>query len=383
MRDLLANLRQVLAQVLQSMRSSSPVRVSARDRGIWRQRLFAGGLRMHMQPIISLQDRRCAKVEALARLQLADGNVLGPGEFLSILSDQELNRLFIDGLHQSLDWLERWQQDGVTMELSFNLPPVTLHHAECVQWIRGALDNRRIAPQLLTFELLENEDITDQQAYTRAIFELHELGVKLAMDDLGSGYSSLLRLRTLPFDQVKIDQGLVRAAEQSPRRSIALVGALVRLAKGLDLRVAVEGLENDELVDLAAVLGADLAQGYALSRPMPAEAFGAWIAARERDPQPPHVPTRMGALAAHWLWEQEGQDRFDAQPHSAHLRCAVGRYLEHHGLLDSPLGAAHAEMHRAAQRGGVKGADYLEARESFFIWFARQPVDGVEVPELV
>ncbi len=223
----------------------------------------------------------------------------------------------------------------------------------------------------MTFELLENEDIADQAAYSHAILELHALGVQLAMDDLGSGYSSLLRLRTLPFDLVKIDQGLMHAAERSPQRAIALVGALVRLARGLDLRVAIEGLESDELLEMAEVLGAELAQGYALARPMPLGELAAWLGAQgQAHARPRAVTTRMGALAAHWLWEQDDHDAAAPDPERAHLRCAVGQFLALHELQDGRLAEQHAELHRLARAEGVHGAAYLQVRDAFYTGMA-------------
>ncbi len=377
--DLLLNLRQTLSQALQSLRLATAPRVSASDRALWRSRLFQGGLTMYLQPIVQLPGRRCGKVETLARLRLEDDRMVAPGQFLPVLSDQELNRLFIEGLHQSLDHLEQLQRDGIELDLSFNLPPVTLRHADCLQWIRAALAPRHIAPQRVTFELLESEDIADQTAYSRAIFELHALGVQLAMDDLGSGYSSLLRLRTLPFDLVKIDQGLLHAAERAPQRAIALVGALVRLARGLDLRVAIEGLESDELLEMAEVLGAELAQGYALARPMPLHELAPWLRAQGRPQTEAHpVATRMGALAAHWLWEQGGRDAAAPDPEHAHLHCAVGQFLALHGLRDGRLAAQHAELHRLAQSEGVHGTRYLDVRDAFYAAMAALQVDATD-----
>ncbi len=371
MNDLLLNLRQALSQALQTMRLAAASRVSASDRALWRNRLFHGGLTMYLQPIVQLPGRRCGKVETLARLRLADGRIVTPGQFLPVLSDQELNRLFIEGLDQSLDQLEQLQRDDIELDLSFNLPPVTLRHADCMQWVRAALARRHIAPQRVTFELLENEDIADQAAYSHAILELHALGVQLAMDDLGSGYSSLLRLRTLPFDLVKIDQGLMHAAERSPQRAIALVGALVRLARGLDLRVAIEGLESDELLEMAEVLGAELAQGYALARPMPLGELAAWLGAQgQAHARPRAVTTRMGALAAHWLWEQDDHDAAAPDPERAHLRCAVGQFLALHELQDGRLAEQHAELHRLARAEGVHGAAYLQVRDAFYTGMA-------------
>ena len=110
-----------------------------------------------------------------------------------------------------------------------------------------------------------------------------------------------LRLRTLPFHGVKIDQGLVREAHKDPRRIIGFIGALVRLGKGLGLMVAVEGLETPDLIEAAAVLGADGGQGYALAKPMPASELPDWVRQFRLNINHSSPQTPLGAVAAAWL----------------------------------------------------------------------------------
>ena len=278
MRACLDSVRLALGRELRRVHDGGVTPAVAADlRALWRQRLFGGGLRMHMQPIVHLPSAACTKVEALARLQLDDGELMGPGRFLPMLGHLELDRMFVDGLHQSLAALRHWEAQGTLLELSYNLPPSTLRNPDCVAWIANALRQHRLAPTRLTLELLEHEAYGDEDELKRNAAQLHALGVRLALDDLGSVYSSLLRLRHLPFDLVKIDQSLVRGIAHDNRRSVPLVSGLVELARRLGIEVAVEGLETPTLLEFAGHLRADYAQGYAIARPMPAAQIPGWM----------------------------------------------------------------------------------------------------------
>ncbi len=285
MRGYLDSARLALGRELRRIHDGAAAPAVAADRrALWRQRLFGGGLRMHMQPIVHLASAACTKVEALARLQLDDGTLLPPAQFLPILGHLELDRLFVDGLHQALAALHHWEMQGTLLELSYNLPPSTLRNPDCVAWISSALQRHRLAPSRLTLELLEHEAYADEDELKRNAAKLHMLGVRLALDDLGSGYSSLLRLRNLPFDLVKIDQSLVRGIAHDNRRSVPLVAGLVELARRLGVEVAIEGLETQILLEFAADLRADYAQGYAIARPMPASRIPGWTQAWRMPP---------------------------------------------------------------------------------------------------
>ena len=331
--------------------------VSAERRHVLRDRLYRGALELHYQPVVDLRSGMPDLVEALARLRLADGTLTSPADFLPGFGVAELVRLFRDGLHQALAQLQAWETQGLKLVVSLNLPPAVLIQPECAIWVRQALLEHGIAPSRLCLELLETEDVRDASRRDRSVAAIAALGVPLVMDDLGSGYSSLLRLRTLPFSVVKIDQGLVREASRDPLRVIGFIGSLVRLAQSLDLRVVVEGLESPALVETAAILGANAGQGYALARPMPAAEVGAWMRGFSLHLDSRQPQTALGALAAHWSWEH-GVRHAGARAMHDEGTCALGSFIVSQGLTGSDLDIAHRQLHQAAVEQGTDSAQY-------------------------
>jgi EAL domain-containing protein (putative c-di-GMP-specific phosphodiesterase class I) len=250
--------------------------IPAASRREFRQRLHDHHLEMHYQPIVDLRTGQPLKAEALARLRLRDGSLANPGQFLAGFGQSEMTRLFLDGLYQVLTQLRVWDAQGLPLDVSLNLPPSVLIDPQCRDWVHKALRETKVAPRRLYLEILESEELHEALRRDAAVEGLAALGVHLVMDDLGSGYSSLLRLRTLPFHTVKIDQELVSETHQDPHRVISFIGSLVRLAQSLDLRVVVEGLETNGLIEAATVLGADAGQGYGIARPMAAAELLGW-----------------------------------------------------------------------------------------------------------
>ncbi|MBW4047127.1 MAG: EAL domain-containing protein [Proteobacteria bacterium] len=243
--------------------------------------LFDDNVEMVVQPIVTLATGAVDKVEALARLR--DGHkLLNPGEFLPAFGHQELQVLFHKGLRQVLGWLVRWDAQGLHIDASINLPPSVLVARDCPRWIEEELKATGLSPSRLYLELLETEDEPfDTQRRDAAVTQLATLGVRLVMDDLGAGYSSLQRLRTLPFHTVKIDQNLVKHAQADAKQTVPFIGSLVRMAQTLGLSVVVEGLESQALVQMACGLGAEYGQGFALSRPFAPTTFARWMARRQ------------------------------------------------------------------------------------------------------
>ncbi len=282
---------------------SAPAPVIAQDEArAYRSRLFDGGLRMHVQPIVDLHDGRLVKVEALARLAMPDGSVVLPARFLPLLGSAELDRLFELGLEQSLDHLVRWDAAGLSLQLALNLAPCTLHEG-CARRVDAALRRHAVEPRRLWLELLEGERI-DAPEQQRELERLRELGVRLAMDDLGTGYSSLQRLSRLPFDAIKVDRSLLQQLPERPLPTLALLGAIVRMGRDVGVEVVVEGLERDAEIEVARALGADRGQGWAIARPMAPEQLLDWHATRRADGSvggsAGGVRHALGALACHW-----------------------------------------------------------------------------------
>ncbi len=290
----------------------------AGDRRAWRHRLFSGGLEMHYQPIVDLRSGQPTAMEALARLRLEDGRLIGPGQFLPSFGTSELTRLFTLGLEQALNQLTQWDAAGLSLDLSVNLPPEVLLMPECARWVADALRARHIAPDRLRLEVLEDADFQNGAERDRAVHSLAATGARLVMDDLGSGYSSLLRLRTLPFHTVKIDQGLVRQipgeTEAEADGMIGFIGALVRMTQALGLQVVVEGLETPALVEVAAVLGADAGQGYALAKPMPPAEVLLWLRQFHWFTEPADPQTGLGLRARQWVRDEAQRNLAERSP---------------------------------------------------------------------
>ena len=234
---------------------------------------------MLYQPIIDLRNGECTKVEALARL--SDGERLRtPDEFLPACGSVELGQVFSQGLTQVLRQLGQWEREGLRVDASINLPPSVLRQRDLRAVVERALLAHGIEPSRLTFELLETEQWIGDSSIDRTVESLKALGTRMAMDDMGAGHSTLLRLRQLQFDLVKIDRGLVRDMPSNPQAVAAIVGGLTELMHRLGLAVVVEGLETPELVRLAADLGADAGQGYAIARPLAPPQILQWFRAR-------------------------------------------------------------------------------------------------------
>ena len=331
------------------LRQRHPV-VDQQDAALYRQWLYADGLHMFVQPVVDLRDGRLSKVEALARLVSPEGDVVAPGLFLPALREADLDSLFRRGLSQSLRWLAQWHDHGLKLDVSLNLPPSTLLHPDCAQWIREALRDHGIAPHHLVLELLESQEV-DEALRDKAIATLGRLGVHLAIDDLGSGFSSLKRLASLPFDVIKIDQGIIQDIDRDPIKALSLVRTVVQIGRDFEKEVVVEGVENAAIIEAVTILGATFGQGYGIARPMPAKQLQDWAAQYALNRQAPDdrsSPTRitsaLGALAYHWL------DAHDGQQHQARAieACPLTTFLQACGAGAEDARTWHATVHAAS-----------------------------------
>ena len=288
--------------------SADGARTVDRDAGHGRGHGLDGELQMHYQPLLHLATFEVAKFEALARLKDRAGVLRQPTEFLPALNDADFAELFRRGLNHGLSWLRRWSEDGIQVGLSLNMPPVVCLMPECQQWIHAGLVEHGIDPWRLDLELLEDADRAGPSEHRRAIDGLRDLGVRVVMDDLGAGHSSLNRLYGLPFHVVKIDQRMVAHAAEDPARSVPFIGTLVRMAQRIGMKVVIEGLETPDLLEMAIALGADYGQGYVIAKPMPAEDVLAWLRGRVRPMEVDEFTTPLGRAAASFIQETMATD---------------------------------------------------------------------------
>ncbi len=351
---MLLQVKQVLEGALAVLESRGSAATGVRAysaRTSYLSKLARGEVQMLYQPIVGLDTGRVYRVEALARL--ADGDrLLRPAEFLPAFGDDDLVRLFEIGLDQALEAARGWVAAGHPLGVSLNLPARSAHDERYVTLVGRALERHGVDPGLLTLELLEAGEVGGDRSSGRPVLaQLKALGVRLAQDDLGSGHSSLLRLRHVDFDDVKLDQSLVRGRELDPRGALDFIRPLTDLAHNMGLTVIVEGLENDGLVEAAYILGADAGQGYGISRPLTRDQLLGWAGGFALDLDPDDPRTHLGALAGHVAWEHRVSASPGAGPAGRDEACPLDRFLDRVGDPDGQVRQAHAEVHRACLAG--------------------------------
>jgi diguanylate cyclase (GGDEF)-like protein len=342
----------------------------------WRALIATEALQVHYQPVVRLSDGQVTELEALARVRDVDGQLLMPGRFLPALGDDDLVVLFRNVLAQATARREQLADAGHALDMSVNAPAAALQDPRYAEAAAAVLASGTCRAESLLFEILESplgmeHDASQAMAGMRAF---KALGVRLVEDDLGAGYSSLIRLRQWPFDRVKIDQAIVMQVVDDPLRTLRFIRQLIRLGHDLDLEVVVEGLETAGLIEAALLLGADMGQGYALARPMPGEDLSPWLRDFHSGWGSAVPDTALGALAGTLLWE-EHLHAVPAEPafwrQHAEAPCPAGRYLERGQLRWPALHEAHAAMHAAAL-AGPHDTGYRQARECFLALLIEQ-----------
>ena len=327
------------------MTRDSPSRGHAIDTGEVariRASLYSGGVEMFVQPVVQLESGTVVKVEALARLRTPEGTLLEPSQFLPVLGETDLDSLFRQGLRQGLTHLHRWREQHGLIGLALNVAPSSLIHPDCAQWVEEALRAAQVAPRHLVLELLESQ-VLEARTVDEAITRLAATGVKIAMDDLGSGFSNLKRLADLPFDVIKIDQNLVKDLDRDPIKALSLIRTVVQIGQDLEREVVAEGLEDPAIIEAAVQLGCRYGQGFGLCKPMPAGALAQWLATRPAwRGLGAGVHSWLGALAYQWM---RLHDPMSLREPGRLDRCPISDFLQTQGGGDRQALALHAEVH--------------------------------------
>ena len=361
MREFIRGLQSRASHAWRGARAPAAALMVPRDQAqTYRERLFDGGLQMHMQPVVDLYSGQCVRVEALARLQLADGRMVPPGLFLPVLGETELDRLFRRGLEQVCRQLRAWDDRGLRVDAAINLPPSSLLDAQCARWVESTLARHGVAPQRLTLELLETQDI-DFKVQSSALHNLKTLGVRLAMDDLGAGYSSLQRLAQLPFDVIKLDQSISLNVRKDPLQTLGLMRSIVRLADELGRALVVEGVEDQGIIEAALECGARYGQGYGIARPMPAAMVPSWLRDFQPCARPGRITTYLGMLARCANLRQP----LRSAPPGGDDEDPVQRFLAERGMAQGALAAWYAGL---LSRGGL----HERQADSWLDWLVQQ-----------
>jgi EAL domain-containing protein (putative c-di-GMP-specific phosphodiesterase class I)/GGDEF domain-containing protein len=298
---LIDNLRTVLPGA-SSARPLAPTFFSPSTRALRRERFMLEQelrravaeeqLLLHYQPVVDLAVGRVVGAEALVRWRHPERGLIPPGRFIPLAESSALiDEIGLWVLRTACKEARDWQRGGLPqVKVAVNLSVRQLHDPRLVREVADALAASGLTPGCLELELTETAAMEDGRRTLQAFSELRELGVKLAIDDFGAGYSNLTYLRNLPFDRLKIDREFVSGVADH-RASRAICRALIALASGLNIEVLGEGVETlDELRTLQSE-GCTVFQGFFFARPLPIADFMAQAASAS-------WPTEPAAVAA-------------------------------------------------------------------------------------
>ncbi len=243
-----------------------------------RQAIDNHDLVVYYQPKADFKQGRVTGAEALVRWTHPEHGFLPPDEFIPLAEHTGLIRPLTKlVLEDALRQCAAWRSEGLFLDVSVNLSVRSLLDLQLPETVESLLARYDVDPKQLILEITESSIMADPIRAAGVVDALHELGVGLAIDDFGTGYSSLSYLKRLPVSEIKIDKSFVMSMGDDDNDAV-IVRSTVDLGQNLGLRVVAEGVETLEVWDELKLLGCDIAQGYFLSRPLPAGEIASWIA---------------------------------------------------------------------------------------------------------
>lgn len=239
------------------------------------------------QPKVNIQTGAIIGVEALARWQHPKSGLIPPDQFIALAERSGfIKPLTMWGLEAALTQSRRWGMEGIEVPISVNLSARTLHDSRFPNRVEDLLETHGVAAEQLELEITESVIMVDPARALDILTRLNCMGISLSIDDFGTGYSSLSYLKKLPVKAVKIDKSFVMHMTQD-QNDAQIVRSTIDLAHNLGLKVIAEGVENQEVWNRLLALGCDEAQGYHMSRPLPAPGLTQWLN---------ELPRRLGQM---------------------------------------------------------------------------------------
>ncbi len=232
---------------------------------------------LHYQPKVDLKTKRTTGMEALVRWQHPEFGMVPPDQFIVPAEKTGLIKPLTRWvLGKALHDCRIYHQAGAKISVAVNLSRRNLHDPELPEQVAHALKNGNISPECLVLEITESAIMADPARAMEILGRLNDMGVRLSIDDFGTGYSSLASLKKLPVKEIKVDQSFVKNMAVNENDAM-IVRSTIELAHNLCLEVVAEGVEDQPTLDRLTVLGCDSAQGYYISRPIPAEELRHWL----------------------------------------------------------------------------------------------------------
>ena len=221
------------------------------------------------QPKIDIASGNIIGAEALVRWQHPVRGLIPPDSFIPLVEERgRIADLTLFTIDQTLDALSQWKEQGIGLGLSVNVSATLLDDRKFMDALLSKVENADIEPALLTVEITESAAMDDADSAIAAMHMMRDWGIRLSVDDYGTGQSTLSYLKHLPVDEIKIDKSFVVNVEQSSSDRI-LIRSTIELAHDLGLKVVAEGIEDEATLAILAELGCDVGQGYLIGKAMP------------------------------------------------------------------------------------------------------------------
>jgi diguanylate cyclase (GGDEF)-like protein len=252
-----------------------------------RNAILHDSFELHYQPLFEIEGRHLIGFEALIRLQKEDGTLIPPAEFISVAEDMRLiDKIGEWVLQQACRTAATWPE---YLSVAVNLSPAQFAVGSISTLVASALKDTCLPAHRLELEVTENLLLGSSEVIARELQALKSMGVAIVMDDFGTGYSSLSYLWRFPFDKIKIDRSFMQGLDRYSKDASTVVRTIIALARELNMRVTVEGVETAEQAAFLNKFQGDQVQGFFFGRPIPASEVGATILAESRQRQAPKL----------------------------------------------------------------------------------------------
>ena len=225
---------------------------------------------LYLQPQYD-SNKQLVGAEALSRWIKDDGSSISPGVFIPIFEKNGFIREIDKAVWENgFKMVRRWMDENANpVPISVNISRISLTDDEIINTIAALQEKYNIDTSLLHFEITESAYMDNQQELIERVAKIRNMGFLIAMDDFGSGYSSLNTLKDVPLDILKLDMGFLRNSSTNDERGRSIIGHIIHMAHSLNLKTVAEGVETQEQADFLRSLGCDIIQGYLYARPMP------------------------------------------------------------------------------------------------------------------
>jgi diguanylate cyclase (GGDEF)-like protein len=262
---------------------------------------------LHYQPKVSVENETLYGVEALLRWRHPERGFIPPGDFIQSAEESGIiSPLTRRVLQLALDQQRAWLASGWEVPVAVNVSARCLQDRAFPAMVEQLLAERGLPARLLTLELTESTIMIDTVYARNALYRLRRAGVTLSIDDFGTGYSSLAYLKNLPVTELKIDRSFI--TNLGEHTDDAIVRSVIDLGHNLGLTVVAEGIETEAALEKLYHLGCDLAQGFFISRPLPADEFNLWLQQHQ------DLPIRQASMKDFGLRPDAGPTRTEPRP---------------------------------------------------------------------